>query len=184
LVGTVWAKPPAQSTKKGGGPFAAIKATSVAVEIASENRMHHWVSHGKWYSETYGKYYKPGYYGNQYQPSSIIRADKTMAISRFGRLQVVSRGAFATGTGISLIKGYSAYSKGDYEGVGKSGLDLYMGGVTMLGGPPGQITGGIYFGVDATIGWGEALRLNKQAHDNYREATGGRILQVDMKTLQ
>lgn len=33
-----------------------------------------------------------------------------------------------------------------------------MGGVAAYGGPVGLIAGGIYFAIDATIGWDSALR--------------------------
>ena len=174
---------PAEPSEKGGGALSAIKKASVGVDIVSDLRMHHWVSHGKWYSETYGKYYKAGYYGNQYQASSIIGADKSKAFSRFGMFKWAGRVSFATGTAISFGKGSYYLYKGDYKEARKSGVGLGMGVVTTFGGPPGMMIGGIYFGIDATIGWGEALRLNKQAHDNYREANG-RSLLTDMKTLQ
>jgi RHS repeat-associated protein len=174
---------PAQPTKKSGGPLSAVKYTSVAVDIGADFRMHHWVSHGRWFSETYGNYYKPGYYGNQYQPSSVIGADKSKALSRFGAWKVVGRASFFVGTGISVYKGVDAYKKGNDIGVMKSGADVTFGTLLTFGGPPGIAIGGSYFAVDATVGWGPVLRTYGQANENYRQANG-RTLWQDSKVLQ
>ena len=46
---------------------------------------------------------------------------------------------------------------GNYSGAMKSGLDIAMGRISMMG-IPGLVVGGIYFGIDATIGWDNAFQ--------------------------
>ncbi len=87
------------------------------------------------------------------------------------RLKIIGRGFFLVGTGISAVQGGADIAHGDYAGAEKSGLDIGMSTLGELGGPPGWIAAGGYFGVDATIGWGPLLQANEQMI--YQDAQNG-----------
>jgi len=90
---------------------------------------------GKWNSLEWG--------GNKWTGA------RANALSKAGYFKIASRGFFFAGAFISGYQGYSAFQKGDYTGVTKSGLDIGMGAFATFGGPPGWIIGGGYFALDA-----------------------------------
>lgn len=65
---------------------------------------------------------------------------------------------FILSTGISVVQGTQALSKGNYAGASKSGLDIGMGYVGVAGGPVGAVASGVYFGIDTFIGWDNAFK--------------------------
>ncbi|WP_235789178.1 RHS repeat protein [Pyrinomonas methylaliphatogenes] len=96
------------------------------------------------------KWYRMSWGGNQY-------VSRSAAVARANAYRLLGRSAFALGAGISAYQGVQALRHGEYGKAGKSGLDIIMGGVGVIGGPIGAGVSGGYF-IIATIGWGNVRR--------------------------
>lgn len=93
-----------------------------------------------------------------------------LAVGQASAFKLLGKSMFVLGAGLSFYQGAQAYRQGDYGGAAKSGVDIVMGGVGLMG-PVGATTSAVYFGVDMTIGWDrvgramlptpEEMRMNK-----------------------
>jgi hypothetical protein len=126
----------------GGNSLYAIGMVLNAAGFVSSAGEYSNVINGSWRGVN-GNWNSLEWGGNQWTGA------RANALSKAGYFKVASRGFFYTGAFISGYQGFSAYQKGDYGGVAKSGLDIGMGAFATFGGPPGWIIGGGYFGLDA-----------------------------------
>ena len=96
---------------------------------------------------------------------------RSLALERAGAFRVLGKSMFYVGMGISAVQGGQSLLQGNYGGAAKSGLDITMGRVGLMG-PWGAAASGIYFGVDMTVGWpyvGQELMLTRcDAECQYR----------------
>jgi YD repeat-containing protein len=107
---------------------------------------------GKWVGWTNQgpKLYSTSWAGNQY-------VSRAAALEKAGAFRALSRVSFFVGAGISVYQGRQAFNRGDYSSAAHSGLDIGMSYVGTFTGPVGAGVAGLYFGVDATIGWKRVL---------------------------
>ena len=154
----------------GGGstPDGDTKAISGALNIcgAVANAEYAITSEGMWsgLTKTGSKWYdKAKFHGNQY-------SSKAATLEYAKGYRVLGRSMAALGAGMSAVQGVKAVRQGDYfgpNGTAKSGLDIVMTGVGLMG-PGGAIASGTYFAIDMTVGWekvlipsAEEMRFNK-----------------------
>jgi RHS repeat-associated protein len=97
---------------------------------------------GKWNSIDWG--------GNKWT------GPRSNAVEVADAARILGKGLFVVGTTISIAQGASAINNRDYGGLGKSSADIAMGAIGVLGGPPGWVAGGVYFGVDLMHGFEKA----------------------------
>lgn len=82
---------------------------------------------------------------------------EAMPFERAAGYKLLGRTMFVVGAGFSAYQGVQAYRRGDNAAAAKSGLDIAMGGVGLMG-PVGATASVLYFGVDMTVGWDQLLR--------------------------
>jgi RHS repeat-associated protein len=123
------------------------------------------VSNGMWRSTLNGKSYPLSWGGNG------ATGARSLATEYAGALRVLGKSMFYAGSIISTVQGGQSLLQGNYGGAAKSGLDITMSRVGLMG-PWGATASGIYFGVDMTVGWpyvGQELMLTRcDAECQYR----------------
>ncbi len=86
-------------------------------------------------------------------PGNRFTGARSAAIGRAGALSLLSKIIGVAGAGFNVVQGVQSVRQGDNAAAAKSGVDAAMGVVGSFGGPVGAVAGGVYFGVDVTIGW-------------------------------
>ncbi|HET6256664.1 MAG TPA: DUF6443 domain-containing protein [Puia sp.] len=100
-----------------------------------------------------------GWGGKEQLLDLAVKADESIKdLGYFKMVKGVSKGLFVAQVGISAYQAGNAFVRNDphkWGVAGKAGLDIAMAAVGTFGGPVGWAISGIYFLVDATVGFGE-----------------------------
>jgi len=98
------------------------------------------------------KFYRTGWHGNQYV--------STIGLSKIGR--IAGWATFGLGTALDAygLRNYYVYGPNSENAVSpkKAGTNLGFGIYGLFGGLPGAAVSGVYFGIDVTIGWPNAVQ--------------------------
>ncbi|HLA11306.1 MAG TPA: hypothetical protein VJ023_12020, partial [Pyrinomonadaceae bacterium] len=140
--------------------FAAC-GTGASIGLYSNQIGDRWVG---WYQNG-PRTHAMSYPGNQH-------ALRSAALNNASAFRALGKVSLGVGTGIGLYQGVGSFRRGDYAGAGKSGLDIGMGAIGTLGGPPGAVIAGGYFAVDLTIGWDGVAKIEQNSHSTQRFANG------------
>ena len=92
-----------------------------------------------WFDPYQMKWYPRNFHGNPFT------SRQSQVVGRALNYRKLGRGLFYVSLPLSAFEGYIAYSKGNFGGVGKAGLDAIMSGLATFGGPFGLIIGTSYF---------------------------------------
>ena len=135
----------------GGGQDFSLSKTALGTGGMLYGVGEHIITPGNQWLGLNDKYDNTSWGGNQWT------GGRSRAFKVSGYYKLAGRATFIGGFGFSFYEGVNHMNNVNYLGASKSGLDIGMGVLATYGGIPGLIIGGIYFAVDATIGWDNAV---------------------------